>query len=192
MTYLTPDADAPAPTETAVIAAVPEAGPLVERHRQRLDAAAGWGVPAHVTVLYPFVPAAAVDQDVVARLAAAVASVPAFDCCFARARWFGQDVLWLDPEPDEPFRRLTAAVWAAFPQQPPYGGAFDDPVPHLTVAETRLGGLPAAEAAERAVQEGLPLLAHVDRLLLIAGADAPRSWRVLHELPLGVDDRSTA
>jgi 2'-5' RNA ligase len=192
MTYLTPDTAAPAPSATAVIAAVPEAGPLVERHRQRLDAAAGWGVPAHVTVLYPFVPPAAVTPDVVATLAAAVASVRAFDCRFARSRWFGQEVLWLDPEPDEPFRRLTAAAWAAFPHQPPYGGAFDDPVPHLTVAESRIAGLPAAQAAERAVQEGLPVLARVDRLLLIAGADAPRSWRVLHELPLGTDDRSTA
>lgn len=43
-----------APTQTAVIVPVPAAEALVGSHRRRLDRAAGWGVPAHVTVLYPF------------------------------------------------------------------------------------------------------------------------------------------
>jgi hypothetical protein len=101
-------------------------------------------------------------------------------------------VLWLEPEPGQPFRSLTAAVWAAFPEQPPYGGAHQDPVPHLTVAESRMAGLPAAQAAERTVQAGLPLRTPVDRLLLIAGAEAPRSWRVLHELALDAVGQASA
>ena len=44
------------PTESAVIVAVPAAEPAVRAHRQQFDRAAAWGVPAHVTVLYPFVP----------------------------------------------------------------------------------------------------------------------------------------
>ena len=94
-------------------------------------------------------------------------------------------MLWLDPEPADPFRSLTAAVWAAFPQHPPYGGAYDEVVPHLTVAERRSGDLAAMRAAESAVQQGLPLTAHIDRLLLIAGAPAPSTWRALQEIPLG-------
>ncbi len=57
----------------------------------------------------------------------ALQRMPAFDCAFGRREWFGEDVPWLAPEPDEPFRDLTAAVWRAFPEQPPYGGAFDGP-----------------------------------------------------------------
>ncbi len=34
---------------------VPAVEPLVARYRDRFDAAAGGGVPAHITVLYPFV-----------------------------------------------------------------------------------------------------------------------------------------
>jgi 2'-5' RNA ligase len=78
---------------------------LVERHRQHLDAAATWGVPAHVTVLYPFVEPAQVNDDLVATLVRAARSVASFECRFERTRWFGDDVLWLDPNPAEPFRR---------------------------------------------------------------------------------------
>jgi len=155
--YLSPARGAPAPAQTAVIAPVPAAERLVGKHRDRLDAAAAWGVPAHVTVLYPFVEPAAANEQLVAALAAAVGSDSAFDCRFLRTRWFGEDVLWLDPEPAQPFRQLTAAVWGAFPQYPPYRGVHDDVIPHLTVAERRMADLPAVRAAEGAVQPGLPL-----------------------------------
>jgi 2'-5' RNA ligase len=184
MRYLSPAPTAPAPTETAVIAAIPEAEHMVGDFRQQFDEAAGWGVPAHVTVLYPFVDPTLVDQQVLSDLGAAVQSVHAFECRFARTGWFGEDVLWLDPEPDTPFRQLAAALWAAFPDCPPYGGAFADVVPHLTVAEKRMGDLPALQAAERAVHEGLPICTRVESLLLIAGTSAANSWRILHGLPL--------
>jgi 2'-5' RNA ligase len=183
--YLTPERDAPSPTETAVIASIPEAESLVGEHRRRLDAAAAWGVPAHVTVLGPFVPPTAINVQVIQTLAAVTAPVRSFDCRFAGTGWFGQDVLWLAPEPAEPFLQLTAAIWDAFPQYPPYGGAYDEVVPHLTVAERRLGDLAALLAAERAAQPALPFSVHIESLLLIAGAHAPSSWRIVHELPLG-------
>ena len=46
------------PTHSALIVAVAEAEPAVADHRERLDRAATWGVPAHITVLYPFLPPA--------------------------------------------------------------------------------------------------------------------------------------
>lgn len=120
----------------------------------------------------------------VAALAAAVATVDAFEVTFARTDWFGEDVLWLAPEPAQPFRDLTAAVVVAFPQHPPYAGAFDGSSPHLTVGERRIGGLAALHSAEHAVRAGLPVSDRVDHVLLIAGTQAPDSWRVLHRLPL--------
>ncbi len=190
--YLNPAPDSPAPTETAVIAAVPTAEPLVSEHRQQFDVSAGWGVPAHVTVLYPFLAPKEISDNVIAILATAVRSVSAFDCHFVRTRWFDQDVLWLDPEPAQPFRQLTRAVWRAFPQYPPYGGAYDDVVPHLTIAEQRLADLPTLLAVERAVQSGLPLVAHIESVLLIAGTQAPNSWRIVNELRLDRPSELTA
>jgi hypothetical protein len=43
--------------ETALIVEVPAAEVVVGRHRAALDRAAALGVPAHLTVLYPFRPA---------------------------------------------------------------------------------------------------------------------------------------
>jgi 2'-5' RNA ligase len=134
--------------------------------------------------LYPFVDPSAVDEHVLARVAETVIPVHAFDCSFARSRWFGQDVLWLDPDPAQPFRALTAAVSTAFPQHRPYGGAHDDVVPHLTVAQRRMADLAAVKAAEQAVRPDLPVTTRIDRVLLIAGTEAPNSWRVLHKFTL--------
>jgi hypothetical protein len=173
-----------APTQTAVIVPVPPAEAVVEQHRRRLDRSAAWGVPAHVTVLYPFLRPEEVDQTALAALSAAVATVEAFEVTFAATAWFGTDVLWLAPEPEEPLRQLTLAVWEAFPHCPPYGGAYDVVEPHLTVAERALGRLEDLASAQEAVRTGLPFSQRVDHVLLIAGSQRPRSWRTLRRLPL--------
>ena len=175
---------APAPTQTAVLVLVPEAEPVVAQHRCHLDGAAGWGLPAHVTVLYPFVEPEQVGAQVLKRLAAAVSTVPAFDVAFRRTAWSSDDVLWLAPDPAGPFRDLTAAVVAAVPTHPPYAGAYDGSTPHLTVGDRRLADAAALQRAERDVSASLPLHARVDCIYLFAGADAPDSWSVLHEAPL--------
>jgi hypothetical protein len=46
-------------------------------------------------------------------------------------------VLWLAPDDPAPFRELTDRVYAAFPEHPPFAGAFADVVPHLTVGHRR-------------------------------------------------------
>jgi hypothetical protein len=173
-------------TETAVLVLVPEAEAAVAGHRAHLDVAASWGVPAHLSVVYPFVPPAAVDERVLTDLAAAIGTVPAFDCSFRRTDWFGDDVLWLSPEPDVPFRDLTRAVVAAFPAHQPYGGLYAEPTPHLTVGELRLGSAAELTAAERAVGAHLPIRARVDRAVLLAGRPEPDSWRLILDLPLRV------
>ncbi len=175
----------PDPTQSAVVVTVPAAEPAVARHRLELDRSAAWGVPAHVTVLYPFVPPARLDPGVLARLADAVASVPRFDCTFARCAWFGADVLWLAPEPDRGFRDLTSAVASAFPEHPPYEGAFPDVVPHLTVGELRFGSPARLRRAEEEVCRRLPLSVEVAAAHLLVGSDRPGSWSVRAALPLG-------
>ncbi len=170
--------------ETAVIVPVASAEPVVGEHRRRLDPAASWGVPAHVTVLYPFVPPHELDDAVVVRLGAVLAGTTAFDCAFARCSWFGDRVLWLAPEPAEPFRDLTTALVAAFPGHLPYGGAFDDVVPHLTVGERPWASLADLRTAEAAVAARLPVGARVDRVLLVTGAREVDSWHTVHEFAL--------
>jgi 2'-5' RNA ligase len=173
-----------AASESAVVVAVPEAEHVVGQHRARLDRAAAWGVPAHVTVLYPFVAPSAITSATIGLLAGAVGSVAAFDCEFAGTGWFGEDVLWLAPRPDGPFRALTHAVSAAFPPLLPYRGAHDEVVPHLTVGDSRAGGTAELRAAEAGVLRALPIRARISGVWLMTGSTTPGSWRPVAELPL--------
>lgn len=173
------------PTQTAVIIPVGPAEAAVAGHRRRLDVAASWGVPAHVTVLYPFVPPADVDDNVINRLAAVFAAAPPFDCTFAKCGWFGEDVLWLAPDRDHEFRDLTNGVVEEFPGYTPYGGEFDDVIPHLTVGESRRGTADELRAAEADVSLKLPITARIEHALLIAGTARPNSWHTVARLPLG-------
>lgn len=171
----------PSPTATAIIVPVPAAEPVLVKHRRDVDPAAAQAVPAHVTVRYPFVQPDQVDDRVVAALTAAFSNTCAFECSFARTTWFGDDVLWLDPEPAEPFGSLTDAVWRAFREHPPYGGAHEVVVPHLTIGGIRASGAHAVRAAERAVRPWLPVTARIDRAWLVAGTQAPASCQILQE-----------
>lgn len=67
------------PTESAIVLAVLAAETLVSQWRRLYDPAATWGVPAHVTVLYPFVTPDALDESVLARIQQIAAGTPRFD-----------------------------------------------------------------------------------------------------------------
>jgi len=88
-------------------------------------------LPPHVTVLVPC-------PDEVGAIGEALAPFGVFDVDFPRLDRF-PEILWLAPEPPEPFVAMTEAVVARFPDYPPYGGIHERIVPHLTVAEAELG-----------------------------------------------------
>lgn len=171
-----------ADTESAVLVVAREAEPVVGEFRKTLDRSGGWGVPPHVTVLYPFVPPDLLDATVITRLGEVVAGVPAFDLTFARVAWFGDLVVWLAPEPDRPLRTLTAAVHRAFPNYPPYGGEEADPIPHLTVGHN--GPIEVLRAAAEEVAPRLPLMVSVPEVQLWVGSPMPDAWRAIASLPL--------
>ena len=171
-------------THSALIVTVPEAEPAVQRHRERLDRAASWGVPAHITVLFPFLPPADIDERVLDTLGRAAASVPAFFLTLDKLGWFGERVVWLAPSPAEPFQQLTAAVTARFPAARPYEGAFDEVIPHLTLGHDHPADV--LTAAGDAVLPHLPIHARVDALRLITGRpEAGGSWLTRGLFPLG-------
>jgi hypothetical protein len=169
---------------------VPAAEPAVRGLRAVLDASARDGVPAHVTVLYPFMPPGLIDEAVLASLARLFAGVPAFTFTLDRVSWFGDSVVWLAPRDPGPLRELIGRALAAFPAYPRYGGQYDgEVVPHLTVGDQ--GGLPALRAAADAVRPLLPVEAVAAEVALMAGpppgnpAAAPGQWRRLASFPLG-------
>lgn len=161
--------------------------PALEKIRLREVASARAGAPAHVTLLFPFVPVASLLGDDIDRAAAVVAAVPAFDVWLRRVqRWdpgggAPEGVIWLEPEPCEPFIELTQSLGRAFPEYRPYGGIHDTIVPHLTIASDDRRRLLAVQA--EAVRS-LPLRRRVSRAVLIAEGPDGR-WRTHRRLPLG-------
>lgn len=178
-------------TLSAVLALVPAAEPVVGELRAALDPSAAAGVPAHVTVLYPFAPPSQIDAATVSLLREAVADVPAFAFRLDDVGWFGEDYVWLAPTPPEPFDQLTARVARAFPEHPPYGGDHE-PHPHLTVGYRTYASLAALRDAAERIRPHLPVDARVDRLHLLAGSRTPGSWRTIAELPLAHAEAITA
>ena len=165
--------------ETAVVVAVPEAEPLVAEWRAKYDWSAQRGVPAHITLLYPFVPTDRVDDDVLQELRALFAARPAFSISLPRVARF-DEVAWLAPEPSEPFAELTRVIVERFPDYPPYEGLHDEVIPHLTVAE---GGRDLQDEVEAALTPHLPIKAEVDAISLLA-EDPDERWRRAARFPL--------
>jgi hypothetical protein len=120
--------------ESALVVLVSEAEALVAPFRSLHDPSAAAGMPAHITLLYPF---KVLDQSgavLLDRLREGFGSMPPFEYSLVSIRRFPQ-VLYLAPEPDEPFRQLTLAIWRWYPETPPYGGRWPEIIPHLSIAQ---------------------------------------------------------
>jgi 2'-5' RNA ligase len=173
-----------APAESALVILAPQAEPIVKAYRDRWDPAAAQGLPAHVTVIYPFHPPPALAPPVSARLAQLFAEHSPFDYELFELRRF-PGVLYLAPRPEAPFRALTLHVATAFPEFPPYGGRFDDVVPHLTVAETAEPARLEEIAADFHAVCGhrLPLRLRAEAVVLLDNEQG--AWRVRSTFRLG-------
>jgi 2'-5' RNA ligase len=171
-------------TESALIVSVPDAEPVVGLLRSRLDSSAPLGVPAHITVLYPFMPPELIDPGVVSELGSVFAKVDRFDLELTSVGWFETDVVYLAPEPQEVFKALTAMVFERWPDWPPYGGLHPDPTPHLTVGDNE--DYASMVEAASAVEPFLPVRTTVTEIELIAGNATPGSWKRIAAFPLRV------
>ncbi len=169
--------------ETALICRVPESERFIARYRERFDPSARRNVPAHVTILYPFMPPTAVDADVLSQLAAIARSVPAFSYRLTELRRFPV-ALYLAPQPDQGFSRLTDAIHRAFPDYPPFEGKFTEVVPHVTVAHGDEPLLCEIEVELRiALASAGGVTARCHDMVLIENSSG--RWEEMRCLPLG-------
>jgi len=172
------------PDQTALVVLVPEAEPLVSALRDAHDPSAAEGMPAHVTLVYPFAPADLVDREMEDDLAGLFAGMSAFPFVLGSAGSF-PGVLYLEPEPAGPFQDLIRAAVAAFPDFPPYAGAYTDPVPHLTVGmedcEDAMQVL--ASRLQARLERAGPISCRAGEVTLMRRLD--RRWTAGRRFPLG-------
>ena len=76
---------------------------------------------------------------------------------------------WLHPEPSWPFVDLTAAVVGRYPDHPPYEGAHDEIVPHLTIT---------------AQDVPVPIATRAREVQLIEEREADGRWTVRLTIPM--------
>jgi 2'-5' RNA ligase len=162
---------------------VPEAEGLVRPFREQHDPTASAGMPAHITINYPFLPMEPNWYEALERLDEVFAAFSPFTFSLSRIRRF-PEVLYLAPEPEWPFKDMIAAVADRFPESPPYGGMMAQVTPHLTVAQVEdRRALKKIEAAfARAAIGKLPITAHVESVWLME--DRSGRWKREYEFEL--------
>jgi 2'-5' RNA ligase len=168
--------------ETALIIVVPEAEPHVSDLRRRFDPSASRGLPAHITVLYPFMPPVDVTHVVANQIRDIALSFAAFSFQLSKVGVF-PGALYLAPTPTEPFVALTAAIARHFPEYQPYGGQFRRVVPHLTVAQA--GGWQHSSAHTELLCALYPsgdILSRCSELVL--AEDSSGRWESMYTFPL--------
>ena len=154
---------------TALLVPVAAAEPYVDQ--------AAEGMPAHVTVIYPFVGSRRVVPALVDELGEVLGRHRAFDFALSAIGRF-PGVAYLAPEPAAPFVALVEACVARWPDHPPFAGAFSETVPHVTI---RPGDLDAEE--ERRIEAALPLAARAECVWLMAPVGG--RWTRRATIPLG-------
>ena len=172
--------------ESAFIVRVPEAEACVGSLRRRFDRSVELGVPAHITVLAPFMAPESIRAKVIQRVETALAQIAPFRFTLNTVARFPATT-YLAPEPTLPFVAMTNALFAEFPGYPPFRGEHASIVPHLTVAHGN-----ATEAAMAANELAIALQAHGPIVSTCAAVvlleNSSGSWKEMHAFVLHSKD----
>lgn len=164
---------------------VPELEPFVLARTRHYDSdyvsADPRFVHAHVTALGPFLHGHDLNDEAMGQIGEIACATMPFAYALERVGTFPNGIVHLLPEPADPFAMLTATLWRAFPQCPPYAGAFADVVPHLTLDALSDD---VTEASTRTlVSPHVPVHCRAERLDLVWYE--PGACQVLHSWRLG-------
>jgi hypothetical protein len=157
---------------------------LAEAHWETYPERIPEQIPLSLTLLYPFAPRDSLTPEDVETLRAFFAPRPPLVFDLARLAEFPDAVVYAAPEPDEELRATMRALWALFPEYPPYGRPNNEPPPHASLA--LLGDDPDStrEAVAKRVEGLLPARCVVDEASLLEEFE-PDRWRVREIFPLG-------
>jgi 2'-5' RNA ligase len=169
--------------ETALVVLFHELEPLIGELRRRHTPSGAQGLGAHATLIVPFVETPT-GVEPLALVARTVAPFAPFEVAPNETAIFPSTAdepatLYLVPEPAENLVALTAALTNAFPDFPPYGGQFDEVVPHITVAQ---GDEALLREIDQSLRPRLQVAARADRVWLLE--QSASGWRRRSAFPL--------
>ena len=135
-------------------------------------------MPAHITVLFPFVPVSQLSHEVDG-LHSLFAVVTPFDFALTSVGRF-ERTAYLEPDGPERFTAITEMVANRWPAFPPYGRAFSKLVPHLTVADQVDDAI--VDLVTRTLTPRLPIVCRAVEAWVLT-SDANGHWSRAHVLP---------
>lgn len=154
----------------------------LERERRLRVPVAALGVPAHLTLLYPFIASTDLSDHDRRQIASTLGRHATFDFRLGRIRAW-PTALYLEVEPVAPFSRLVEDLVAAYPAWVPYGGAYPY-VPHVTIADLRPADQPPTAEPPLPTDARRPLGRRAERAVLIVQDQAGR-WHTRWRFELG-------
>jgi 2'-5' RNA ligase len=168
--------------ETALVIVLEGAEPFDEVRREFAVEAVQLGIPFHITLLYPFAPREQLTDGLLADVRGFFAARTPFEFELTRvAAW--PRVVYAVPEPETALRDCMQALFARFPQWPPYGGIHADVIPHATLGED-IDAKSVYSEIERRVAPHLPARYKAGSATLLEEFE-PDCWRERESFPLG-------
>jgi 2'-5' RNA ligase len=171
-----------APGSTAVVVLTPEAEPITGVWYRAHSNVGAEGMPPHITLIIPFVPAPEIDADVERRVRRALSGTAPFDYALERVERWAEGIAYLAPEPTRPFVDLVEALVTEFSELSPYDGRHDSVIPHATIAVSEDTEL--LDRITAAVAPYLPIACRAAEAMIVErGADL--IWKPRASFPLG-------
>jgi hypothetical protein len=140
-------------------------------------------VPPHVTLAIPFKPLEMVDEAVVQRLTKLFEETHQFDFELNAVRWFDTNVVYLEQTNPDAFRSITERIQLEFPDFHPYGGVFDEVIPHVTLSEH--GSVADRRIIGRLAPRYTPISALATHVWLMSNERSNDDWSVVKVFQLG-------
>jgi hypothetical protein len=156
---------------------------LSRAHRELYPERIPERIPFSITLHYPWLPASQVTDADLGRLRSFFAERPPLEFDLARVTEFPGVVAYIAPEPDAELRATMRALWAMYPQCPPYGRPGFDPPPHATLTRYANPGNATFEKAKARVEPLLPVHCLVTEVMLQEEYE-PDRMRVRATFPL--------
>lgn len=171
--------------QSVILIPVPSAENLVRELRLTYDSSASRGIPAHITLLFPFRSPNDIDQSLLDELGIFFRTIKPFTFSLIKVDTF-PDVIYLTPNPREPFIDITKALALRYPDAPPYEGKYPSINPHLTIAQLILSDnfeMILQEVKEKTVTS-FPIFTKTNQAWLMV-QDDKRYWQVRCKFSFG-------
>lgn len=173
------------PLQTSITLDLEHCDPaLTEAHRELYPERIPERIPFSVTLHYPWLPAAEVTDADLERVRAFFAERPPLEFELTHVTEFPGIVAYAVPEPDDELRATMRALWALYPQCPPYGRPGSDPPPHATLTRYANPQNATFEQAKARVEPLLPVRCVVAEATLQEEYE-PDRMRVRTTFPFG-------